>query len=436
MMKDQDRKTQSYSKNFTSEDELKIIWNNTNDAIFLIAPDGAIFKTNPGFEKMLGYNQNELKNFPIPPIIPPHTFGNHQPFLNKMKSGEVLLYNEAKRITKQGQMIDVVASYRPIIEGEELLFIVGMYKDVTKQMEAQRLLSESEEKYRFIAENTTDLILVSDEHDVINYASPSIVALLDYTPEDYVSKHISELVYTDDIMLFFSMIRNLEETAQVELRFKRKNGGLCWMEVKSKIVLDHLGTRTVTVARDISERKKYEEELKYLAYHDPLTGLLNRRIFTERLNEEMEKAKNNKREIAILYLDIDNFKTINDTKGHDVGDFLLIEFAKLIKACIRDSDLICRLGGDEFVILATPNCNHEIVTSIAERIKHALEEPFSIHDEEIFLTSSIGIFVYEQQDISSRDMIIHADHALYAAKSNGKNQYYYWTPPIKKRSRK
>jgi len=415
-------------KEITSIDELEIIWNNTNDAIFLIAPDGSLLKANPAFEEILGYSTVELIGNPHPPILP--TLQKQKGFLERMKKGEIIKYHEAQRVTKEGKVIDIVSSYCPVHNHDgELVCTVGMYKDVTKQIEAQRKLRESEEKYRFIADHTSDLIMILDDQKSITYVSPSSEPLLGYSSEECLEKNISAFISEHDILSFMNLVEQLEKTNTVletELRYKHASGCLIWMELRGSYVVDENKKRTIIVSRDISERKKYEEELRNLAFHDSLTGLPNRYYFNELLKDEMRKSKVHSMEMALMYLDIDSFKQVNDTFGHAGGDAILIEFSRRIQNSIRNKDIVCRLSGDEFVIIVSIPSDEEVVRKIASQIQVELKQPILFENHQIRITASIGISIYNDVELTSEELIKRADNALYEVKENGKNDVTFW----------
>ncbi|MEH7096110.1 sensor domain-containing protein [Neobacillus vireti] len=181
-------------------------------------------------------------------------------------------------------------------------------------------------------------------------------------------------------------------------------------------------THLLAVVRDVTERKKYEQQLKHMAHHDNLTGLPNRTYFFVRLKEDMELSKQTKTTLAVFYLDIDHFKKINDSMGHDMGDKLLKEFSQRVKACIREEDMLARLGGDEFVILLT-GLSEENVIQIAKRIIASSKNEWEINQTKIKITTSIGIAFYSHHSHDEKNLLQHADHALYKAKENGRSNY-------------
>ncbi|MFC4322552.1 diguanylate cyclase domain-containing protein [Litchfieldia salsa] len=416
-------------QDFSATNEFELIWNNTNDAIFLIAPDGSILKANPAFERILGYSSEELKGHLQPPILPQHLIEDQQPFLKRMEKGERLDYYEVQRLTKSGELLEIFASYSPILNVDgELLYIVAMYKDVTEQVAAQKKIMESGEKYRFIAENTSDLIMILNDKQTITYVSPSVAALLKIPPDDCLNKSILDFIYRNDILLFMAKLEKIENTQtplQIELRYKVGDEGFLWMDLKLQNVVDDNQTRTILVSRDISERKKHEEELRYLAFHDSLTSLPNRYYFNQLLSKEIARCSNESTGIMLMYLDIDHFKDVNDQYGHAGGDAVLIEFSKRIKRSIRTTDIVCRLSGDEFIVILTAPNDQAEVHEIVERIQREIVKPMMIEKHSITITASIGISAYNR-DISPEQLVKRADQALYDVKEKGKNSACYW----------
>jgi len=182
-------------------------------------------------------------------------------------------------------------------------------------------------------------------------------------------------------------------------------------------------THVLSVTRDVTERKLLEDKLQYMAYHDTLTGLPNRRLFQDRFRQALVNAKRYHHSIAVLFLDCDNFKLINDTMGHQVGDELLQGVTKRLKYCVRDTDTIARLGGDEFIILLTSIQHEEEVNKIAQRIMDTLALPWKIRDLEFTTTASIGISLYPKNGENIDDLLRNADAALYEAKTEGRNNF-------------
>lgn len=181
-------------------------------------------------------------------------------------------------------------------------------------------------------------------------------------------------------------------------------------------------TNFVGVFDDITERKKKEELIKKLAYHDPLTGLANRQLFNERIELELSHARRDKKGLALFYIDLDRFKQINDTLGHDAGDAVLREVARRLESSLRESDTVARLGGDEFVVIA-PGLDGRDAPKIAEKLLVELDRPLDLEGRELLVTPSIGVALYPIHGENRDALVSHADAAMYGAKNAGRNAF-------------
>jgi diguanylate cyclase (GGDEF)-like protein len=181
---------------------------------------------------------------------------------------------------------------------------------------------------------------------------------------------------------------------------------------------------------DISERKNSEALIQQQAFFDTLTGLPNRRMFRDRLEQEIKKSKRDEQQLAILFMDLDHFKEVNDTLGHDCGDLLLVQAGRRIAACVRESDTVARMGGDEFTVILTDLVNTSHLGGILQKILQALAEVFQLGSEQVFVTASIGITMYPLDGTEVEDLFKNADQALYVAKGAGRNRFSFFTPAL------
>ncbi len=208
------------------------------------------------------------------------------------------------------------------------------------------------------------------------------------------------------------------------------DGKLLWLEAKG-YPLNHDGAcgQAALSAKDISSYKQQEERLTRLAYHDALTGLPNRRLFHDRFTQALHIARRYHHKLALLYLDLDDFKRINDTYGHAIGDELLATAASRLSHSIREPDTICRMGGDEFVVLLQQFELREDVAKIGRRIAEVLSQPFELSGQQIAITSSIGAAFYPEDAPDADSLLQCADIAMYASKQQGKNDFQFYTQP-------
>ncbi|NRD76831.1 diguanylate cyclase [Bacillus sp. BRMEA1] len=305
-------------------------------------------------------------------------------------------------------------------------YVIAIVRDISDRKRKEIELTELKNRYQMIADNMTDLVSNIDSNGIMIYASPSHESVLGYTPKVYEGKRLFDFIHPQDrdyIYHQFMDIMVTKQTKTVEFRHMHANGNCVWLEAKASPVLD--GEKNIlhvlVVAREIMERKSFEKKLRYMAYHDMLTDLPNRRLFTEKLEQALKEIHQSERKIAVMYLDLDKFKLINDTLGHDVGDELLIQFSQRVKGCIKKCDILARIGGDEFCALL--EIEHEMDANvIAEKIIDSLKDKWKIGEHEFVTTSSIGIAIYEKGfDVES--LIKAADQALYRAKEKGRNNY-------------
>jgi diguanylate cyclase (GGDEF)-like protein/PAS domain S-box-containing protein len=218
-----------------------------------------------------------------------------------------------------------------------------------------------------------------------------------------------------------------------EYRILLPSGEIRWVQDRAIPIQDDSGKSNIYmgIIIDISERKKTEEQIKYLAYHDELTGLANRKLFNDRLDQAILAANANQDNLAIMFIDLDQFKMVNDTLGHNFGDLLLKEVATRLTSCIREVDLVARQSGDEFILLIK-NVSTKEADTFAKKILKSLDFPFMLGGNELFITASIGISLFPQHGTDAHILIKNADAAMYDVKYNGKNHFRYYSFDIEK----
>jgi diguanylate cyclase (GGDEF)-like protein/PAS domain S-box-containing protein len=412
------------------KNRMELVWNSTTDIIYTIDENADFIKVNQAFTEVLGWTEEELFNDKSITIIPDGYWDDIRKILAHLREGESIASHTARRVCKGGKLVDVLASYSPIYdESGKWCGAVVIYKDVTIQQQVQDQLKESEEKYRLIAEHSSDLIKVLDLEGTVLYASPSHQHILNIDPEHYLNKSFKTFLHQEDmykIDLLINKIIHSEDSSSIEIRAAKKNGDWVWIDSVGTPVFDDDGkmVQIITEGRDISERKLYEEKLRKLALYDHLTGLPNRTLFISKLKEAMDEARRTQTKLAVLFMDLDKFKWVNDTMGHDIGDQLLVGFSKRVQTCLRDEDVMARLAGDEFVILVPGLIEEEEIVVIAERIMKCLQEKWEFDDQRFATTSSMGIAFYPPYDQNYKEVIKYADEALYEAKENGRNNFH------------
>ena len=271
-----------------------------------------------------------------------------------------------------------------------------------------------------IIEKSLDTIIILDKEEVSLYVNEAALALFGCKVTELLGKQLALEGYT--------------ETSS-EIKISRPDGSVAIAEV-NVIEIEWYGQpATLARFRDITTHRESEEMLTYLSHHDYLTDLPNRVYFEKRMFRAIEEANDRKNHMALLYLDLDNFKSINDTLGHDVGDLLLKEISALLQDSIRQGDLVARLGGDEFALILASLRKPEYAAGIAQNILNKLSKAFTLREHEVFTNASIGIAIYPLAGNTAVKLIKSADTAMYAAKKNGKNQYRYFTEHLNKQNK-
>ncbi|MEW8085968.1 MAG: EAL domain-containing protein [Candidatus Thiodiazotropha endolucinida] len=313
----------------------------------------------------------------------------------------------------------------------------------------QLRLQESESLHKFIVNNSPDMIYLLDHEGRFDFINERVKSLLGYDQKEIIGEHFSKLIHTEDIErahFTFNERRAGERatrSAELKLSSKNNNGSRFFDSGTVPVELSSIGIYTTNddktksfigtygVARDISERKQAEELIKYQLYHDLLTNLPNRSLFRDRLNMAMAQSKRSGKKLAIMYLDMDRFKIINDSLGHYVGDELLKMVGQRLRSELREADTLARVGGDEFNLLVPEINDIQDARNLAEKILRLTLEPFIIKNEEIFISFSIGISIYPSDGDTKDSLIKHADIAMYKVKNAGKNGYAFYSEKMK-----
>ncbi|MBE9565074.1 MAG: EAL domain-containing protein, partial [Proteobacteria bacterium] len=310
----------------------------------------------------------------------------------------------------------------------------------------QKQLAESERLHRYIVNTSPDIIYILDHDGHFTFINERIESLLGFSKEEIVGKHYSFLVHHDDMeqakYVFNERRIGTRAAKNIELRLKCKDDGKSrhFNNRTLPIELSAMGmyttednpknsyTGTYGVARDVTERKIAEDTINFQAYHDLLTKLPNRALLNDRLSLAINQAKRENEKLAVMFLDLDRFKNINDSLGHMIGDELLQQVSVRLKECIRSADTLARFGGDEFTLMLPKLHNgQEDASKLAEKITNTLKQPFNVDGHELYVSASIGIALYPQDGTNIDSLIKHADVAMYHVKGQGKNGYQFYS---------
>lgn len=317
--------------------------------------------------------------------------------------------------------------YEEIFETDEIL-----KKQINELNKHKTWLELSELRYRTLVDNSQDAIYSCDLNGVFTAVNNRFCQLFQIKKEDIIGKKFNDFfddndhVYQEWYRRFIS-VTNHGKTLRFESTIK-KEGNISYYHITFSPILDSNGTviGVTGTNHDITSLKLHEDKIKHMAYHDPLTNLPNRMLFFDRLTNAINRSKRSKTKVAVLFFDMDNFKRINDTLGHSIGDELLVETGKRIISCMREYDTVARLSGDEFAVLLQNIERTEDMLSIVMRIQQKFSLPFFLTDNTIELSTSIGIAMYPEDGSTPEELLKNADTAMYKAKEQGRNKYLFF----------
>ena len=294
-------------------------------------------------------------------------------------------------------------------------------------------------RFQSLVHNASDLITVVDENSIIHYQSPSAERMVGIPSEQMVGRSFRDFVHPDDREYLDALLGRAASrpgaVATGGFRTIHEDGSFRHVDtIVSNLLSDPTTGGLVLNTRDVTDRKKLEEELEQQAFFDSLTGLSNRAVFRDRLDHALTRTARGGHELAVLLLDLDGFKLVNDSLGHDAGDELLVAVGHRIQECTRESDTVARLGGDEFVILMEEDVNETRALALANRLLEQLRSPFELRGREMFIGASVGLAVDTGGTSKTEELIRNADTAMYAAKNSGKGRCEVFRPAMHQRA--
>ena len=391
---------------------------------------------NARFESMLGFEPGERDLVPgnWATYVYPDDLKKAMESFGRHLQGETSVYEAEMRCrSKSGEWVWIYTRGKIVARDADgnPTIISGTNTNITARKKAEEELRLASLVYQ----NSSEAMTVTDAEGVIIAVNPAFCALTGYEPDEVVGKNPKILKSGHHGRDFYDeMWRSLKSTGrwQGEIWNRRKNGEIYpeWLSISSIFEEDGSVHRRVALFSDITKKKELETLLWQQANIDLLTGLPNRRMFLDRLDQEVRKASRHGESVALMFLDLDGFKDVNDTLGHDMGDLLLRQTAERLQACIRDTDVVARLGGDEFTLILGELQETGGIERVASEIISRLSAPFVLGSEQAYVTASIGITLHPQDADKPEDLITNADQAMYAAKRLGKNRHHYYAPSM------
>ncbi|KTC81176.1 sensor domain-containing protein [Legionella cherrii] len=418
-----------------NEAYLRNIVDHAPSGIVTISLDGQLLDINPAFCRITGYDKDELERMNYKKLTYAEDFSIAALKVQELLDGKIDSYQLEKRYVRKDETIIWVLATRSLvrdIDTEDPLYFIVQVVDITERKEAELMLRESEARFRSIMDNAPIGMAIQSLDGQFLQVNRALCEITGYKKEALEQLSLHDIVYPDDLANESNQIQRVIEGKdryyQIEKRI-RKNGTFAWVAITRSILRNtHTGAPLYFIVQveDINEQILNREKIRYLAYHDILTGLPNRQLLYEELIKTLALAKRHERIFAIMFIDLDKFKNVNDTFGHDVGDNLLKEVTSRLNKSFRASDLLARTGGDEFIVVLTEIKAPQDAAIVADKTLKIIRKPIIICEQSMQIGASIGIVTYPEHGHDITELMKKADSAMYTAKYAGGNQYHFY----------
>jgi diguanylate cyclase (GGDEF)-like protein/PAS domain S-box-containing protein len=418
-----------------SEEGNRLLLHAAGEGIFGIDATGQLTFVNPAALRMLGFAVEEMLGQSMHGLIHhSHEDGSNYPvedcpmYASYTKATECHVTDEVLW-RKDGSSFPVEYSSMPITKDGKVIGAVVTFKDITEREQLEEKIRQSEERYRTIIEQMEDGYFETDLRGNFTFANDAECRNLGYPRERLLGMGRKQYTDEENAKALYNLFAGVYKTGvpvkAYALELLKKDGAKSYDEISVSLIRDAKGEPIGFrgIARDVTERKQAEERILQMTYHDALTGLPNRKLFSDRLGIALAQAQRNQKEVGIAMLDLDHFKNVNDTLGHDVGDLLLRATAERLSAALRKGDTVARFGGDEFLLILPDLKVIEDAIQVAQKIVDSFRKPFLIDTHQLVVTTSIGIAVYPNDGTDEGILMKNADIAMYQAKLAGGGRY-------------
>jgi diguanylate cyclase (GGDEF)-like protein/PAS domain S-box-containing protein len=419
-----------------SEERFRLLYENAPIGITHIDLNGIWTYANRKFGEIVGYSPAEIVGLSYIDLTPPDDRDVSIELTRKLLTGQVDVNRERRMLRKDGSTTWIRLTARMLRDDAGTLqYGIVLFEDIAGKKRAEMALRQSEERFRATFEHAPLGIAECTLEGRFITVNAKLMEMLGYTRKEFEQLSVADITHPGDMEQTFNQLQKLVagevDTYVTEKRYLRKDGSFAWVNITTTIrQSDGQSRYVIAIVEDVTGRKKAEEDLRraversfYLANHDTLTGLANRAQLNDRLTDALNYARRDGHSVAVHVLDLDRFKSINDTLGHHIGDLLLKEVAARIKAHIRATDLAVRLGGDEFVIVQTHLAAPSAAAVLADTLVQELGRTYMLEGQEVHSGTSIGIALFPD-DVDDQDQLIKcADLALYEAKNRGRYNF-------------
>ncbi|HUL63890.1 MAG TPA: PAS domain S-box protein [Burkholderiaceae bacterium] len=407
----------------TSQEELAAILDNMQDTYYRADQSGILLRASKSVQRLLGYEEHEVLgrdvvNFYFQPE-------ERKQFLGALHAGGGSVSHFETRLRhRDGREVLVSTNAHFVYDAAgSVIGVEGTARDVTdlhKAREESRLAAQ-------VFRSATEAILITDPELAVISVNPAFADMLGLTGRDAIGRPLLAFALIDggnagERELRNAMLVRGQWSGEVWSRRRNGIGFPCWLSLSTVRDEKGVATHCVAILSDITERKATQARFEFLAHHDPLTLLPNRLLLRDRVEQSISRAERSQTAIAVLFLDLDNFKRVNDDFGHQTGDAVLREVGRRLLGCVRNTDTVCRHGGDEFVIALTDLNDPAYLPEIATKLKHELQLPMRMQGGEVRIECSIGVAVYPRDGRDHDALLAHADASMYAAKRRPDSQ--------------
>ena len=435
-------------------DTLTATLRSLGDGVSALDQEGRVVLLNPEGQRLLGWNETELLGLSLlPTILPGGQTGDGSASLHELLRGGLAHRNEdGVFLRKDGTLLPVAYVLAPLAREDSHGGAVLVFRDMSERLraleaETQLIRSEaarseaeaSQQRLHSLVQNARDLIVIVDADSRITYVSPAAEQVWAYAPDALLGTAFGQLVHADDRVTAGSVLaeahRQPGTNLDGEMRLHYADGA--WRDCEITVT-NRFGQPAVhgivLTCHDITERKAYEQQLTRMAFRDSLTGLANRALLLDRLERALDSSYRHGQAVAVVFLDLDNFKVVNDSLGHEQGDTLLVEVANRLDGCLRAGDTAARLGGDEFTLLLEHASEADAVT-LAGRVVEALRSPVQLADRSVVVSGSLGVALSTPSSKERPETLLRrADLAMYQAKAEGKGRWAVFDPSLETRA--
>jgi diguanylate cyclase (GGDEF)-like protein/PAS domain S-box-containing protein len=419
------------------------ILNSAHEAFISMDEDGNIVEWTSQAERDFGWSRAEAIGRPLAEkILPAGDREHYEPGLQRMLEGDHRAIGRRIEVTashRNGIRFPVELSFSTLQTSNGLRFNAFVH-DISERRRSEEALNQANQRFRSAFDDAgIGMAIVSLEGRWLR-ANRALAELTGYPQDQLVGMGFEDITHPDDLPKDFNalqeMIEGVRDRFQTEKRYIHAEGHVIWISLSTTIVRDGESKPMYLLSQmqDISERKEQEKRLTHRASHDELTGLPNRGVLEDRMLLAFNRQRRDRKPISVLYLDLDGFKRVNDTHGHDAGDYLLVAVAKRLTALVRPTDVVSRLGGDEFAILCEA-MNEDGATQLAKRIVEVVPKPIEVAGRSLAVTPSVGIALSRDPGIRPGELLADADMAMYFAKEESRSGFAFFEDELREHAR-